>query len=744
MRILGIITFWLLLALPVFAQAGSISGRVTFGGSKPLHDVTIRVVQTRQTATSDEDGNYRLSDIAPGRYTIIAHLEGFSDSLQTVTVAANAEITLDFTLQVSSLREEVTVTASGAEQSISESFQTVNSVGVTRIMEKASTSIGDVLESETGVAKRSFGPGSSRPVIRGFDGDRVLVLEDGIRSGSAGSQSGDHGEPIDPLSADRIEVVKGPGTLLYGSNALGGVVNAIAQEDGDYHDGFRTALTGIGGTADDQGAFSGNLEYGRKRWLFRGSLSAQRSGDYDSPVGKIQNSGARSNTENFGVGYYGAHSFFNGSYGLDIRRYGIPFAPLFEEGGPITGEIPILDEEIDIRQRRHNFRFNGGFSDLQNSVISGVKYTVSYTNYRQKEIEISDGIDDVATIINNKTFTYRTLFEQQKHGRLTGRFGVEGFNRNYEINGAEQLIVGEIDHNSFSVFGLEELNLERVKFQFGGRIERNSYNPENPDLLNRTITGISGAAGINVGLWAGGVFVANYSHSSRSPALEELYNNGPHVGNLTFEVGNQNLRRESSNGIDLSLRHQSNRFRFTGDFFYYRINNFVFLADQDQNLDGEVDFEDGLRIGNYEQADARYVGGEISAELTFNRFVSGFANLDTVRAKLTERDINLPRIPPSRARLGLNLQFGGLSLRPEAVLASDQNRTFPLETRTPGYGIINVGGSYIVGSQHHAHIITFNAYNLTDKLYRNHVSFIKDFAPEIGRGLRVGYTIRFF
>ncbi|HBR56516.1 MAG TPA: hypothetical protein DEA22_03460, partial [Blastocatellia bacterium] len=113
----------------------------------------------------------------------------------------NAEIKLDFTLQVSSLREEVTVTASGAEQSISESFQTVNSVGVTRIMEKASTSIGDVLESETGVAKRSFGPGSSRPVIRGFDGDRVLVLEDGIRSGSAGSQSGDHGEPIDPLSA---------------------------------------------------------------------------------------------------------------------------------------------------------------------------------------------------------------------------------------------------------------------------------------------------------------------------------------------------------------------------------------------------------------------------------------------------------------------------------------------------------------------------------------------------------------
>lgn len=744
MKIFGTFPVILLFFTGVFAQTGSISGRVTFGGNKPLHDATVRVVQTRQTAVTDEDGNYTISGIAPGRYTVIAHLEGFSDSIQSVTVGADAELTLDFALQVSALREEVTVTASGTEQSLSESFQTVNSVGMTRIMEKASSSIGDVLESETGVAKRSFGPGSSRPVIRGFDGDRVLVLEDGIRSGSVGSQSGDHGEPIDPLSVERIEVVKGPGTLLYGSNAIGGVVNAIAQEGDDYHDGFRGSATGIEGTADDQGAVSGSLEYGWKKWLYRGSLSAQRSGDYDSPVGKIQNSGARSNTENVGVGYYGAHSFFNGSYGLDIRRYGIPFAPLFEAGGPIDGEIPILDEEIDVRQRRHNFRFNGGFSDLRNLFISGIKYSVNYTNFRQKELKITDGIDNVATRFDNKTFTYRTVFEQQKLGRFTGRFGVEGFNRNYEINGDEQLITGEIIHNSFSAFGLEELNFERVKFQFGGRIERNSYNPENPDLLNRTISGFSGAAGINVGLWAGGVFVANYSHSSRAPALEELYNNGPHVGNLTFEVGNQNLRRESSNGIDLSVRHQSNRLRLTGDFFYYRIDNFVFLADQDQDLDGKVDFEEGLRIGNYEQADARYLGGEISGDVTFNRFVGGFVSLDTVRAKLIGRAINLPRIPPSRARIGLNLQFGGLSLRPEAVLASDQDKTFTLETRTPGYGIVNLGGSYIVAGQHFAHIITFNAYNLTDKLYRNHVSFIKDFAPEIGRGLRVGYTIRFF
>ena len=132
-----------------------------------------------------------------------------------------------------------------------DSFQTVNSVGSTRIAERAATSLGEVLETETGVAKRSFGPGSSRPVIRGFDGDRVLVLQDGVRSGSVGSQSGDHGETVDPLSAERIEVVKGPGTLLYGSNALGGVVNVIGHHEDEAHDGVR-GFTGVAGSADKQ------------------------------------------------------------------------------------------------------------------------------------------------------------------------------------------------------------------------------------------------------------------------------------------------------------------------------------------------------------------------------------------------------------------------------------------------------------------------------------------------------------
>lgn len=751
MNILKSVVFIFIFSLAAFAQTGKISGKVTYGSdNSALHDASVQIVQLRRTVLTDTEGNYSFENIPFGRYTLLVHIDGFADATKIVQVsAANATLTQDFTLQISSLREQVTVTASGTEQSTFDSFQTVSSVGSTKIAERASTSLGEVLESETGVTKRSFGVGSSRPVIRGFDGDRVLVLQDGVRNGSIGSQSGDHGETADPLSAERIEVVKGPGTLLYGSNAIGGVVNVIGNDENRSHDGFRGFLTGVGGTADRQGAISGGLEYGYKNWLFRGNVSAQRTGDYNTPIGRVANSASRSNTESFGVGYYGNKFWVNGNYGFDIRRYGIPYAAIFEGGDEeeapeAFGVLPIIDEDIDLRQRRQNFRFNGGFRDLNNSFLSGVQYNIDYTNYRHKEIEIADGVAEVGTIFDNKTFSYRSLFEQTKYGKLTGRFGFEGFNRDYEVNGAEQLVVGKIKQNAFSVFTLQELGFERVKFQFGGRLENNRYRPDNNDYLQRDFTGFSGALGMNVALWQGGAFVVNYSNSYRAPALEELYNNGPHIGTVTFEVGNQNLRNERANGIDFSLRHQSDRFRITGDVFYYRINDFVFFQYQDEDGDGEVDIEDGLPVARFEQADASYFGAEVNADVTFHKYVGGFLSFDTVRAKLVDNEQNIPRIPPTRLRTGLDFRYRDLSVRPEVLFAADQDKTAPLETRTAGYGIVNVAGSYTIGRQHTAHIFSFNAYNLTDRLYRNHLSFIKELTPEIGRGVRFGYTIRFF
>ena len=739
---------FIILSATVFgsAQTASISGNVTYGGGNtPLHDASVMIVQLKLSTVTDDSGNYLFENVPAGRYTILVHIEGFADASKIVEVAASGTKTIDFKLEIASLKEEVTVTSSGTEQSVFDSFQTVNSVGSTRITEKASTSLGEVLESETGVTKRSFGPGTARPVIRGFDGDRVLVLQDGTRSGSVGSQSGDHGETVDPLSAERIEVVKGPATLLYGSNAIGGVVNVIENDENQKHRGFRGNLTIIGGTIDRQAAFSGGLEYGYKNWLFRGNSSVQRTGDYDTPLGRIPNSASRSNSGSFGIGYYGDTAYISGKYSFDLRRYGVPFAAIFEGGGKEKfGELPEVDEEIDLRQRENNFRIRGGFRNFENSLLSSIQYNLDYTVYRHKEIESADGIDTVGTIFDNKTFSYRSQFEQNKFGKLTGRFGFEGFSRDYMVNGAEQLIEGKIKQNSFSVFALEEIAFEHVKFQFGGRLESNRYTAEDPVYTDRNFLGFSGAVGVNFALWKGGAFIVNYSNSYRSPALEELYNNGPHIGNVTFEIGNQNLERERANGIDFSLRHLSEKFRITGDVFYYRINNFVYFAYRDGDGDGEIDIKDGLPVADYEQSNAVYFGAELSGEYHFNKYLTGIISLDTVRARLFDENINLPRIPPARARLGLDLHYNSLSVRPELIFVNRQDKTFPLETETAGYGLFNVAGSYTFGSSHYAHIFTVNATNLTGKIYRNHLSFIKDLAPEPGRGLRVGYSFRFF
>jgi iron complex outermembrane receptor protein len=291
------------------------------------------------------------------------------------------------------------------------------------------------------------------------------------------------------------------------------------------------------------------------------------------------------------------------------------------------------------------------------------------------------------------------------------------------------------------VFGLQNLDFERVALQFGARLETNRYRPEPTEtrgiLPDRNFTGFSGAAGIRVNTWRGGSLVANYSHSYRAPSLEELYNFGPHPGNLAFEIGDPALVRERGDGLDFGVRHSSKRVRFEANGFYYHIKDFVFLAPT-----GDV--EDGLIVANYDQGTTRYAGTEAQFATQLHPVVWLNVSLDYVNAELTETRTPLPRIPPFRARAGLELRFKNLLLNPEIVMANRQDRLFPNETPTAGYAVANLSGSYLIAGQHRAHIVAFNFFNMADTLYRNHLSFIKEFAPEMGRGLRVTYTLRVF
>ncbi len=602
---------------------------------------------------------------------------------------------------------------------------------------------------------RSFGPGNARPIIRGFDGDRVLMMQDGVRTGDLSSQSGDHGTSIDPAGLERIEVVKGPATLLYGSNAIGGVVNAITPQDA-----FRASPFdgGIGGVSFDSGSNngqlggSGNVQYGRGPWTVWAGGGARRTGDYESPDGPVANSATELRNGKVGFGWTGRHLFVGVGAQMERSRFGVPFASELHAHDEAGDEAEAFD--IDLLSNRRDLRIDTGLRSLGNRFLDNVKVVFAATSYDHDELEVAGGVETVGTQFSNSTRSARVELEQKRMGRLSGRLGVDWFSRDYDSKG-EEALSPRTRQQSVSLFAYEEADFGRSRLQFGARVERNAYRPDDrpesshehdgdagethevSDVRDRDFTGVSASVGLHRDLSATSAFVVNLTTASRAPALEELYNFGPHVGNLAFEIGNPDLDTERTLGVDVSLRRRADRVSGELNLFAYNISNFVFM-------DFTGDVADGLREIEFAQDDSRFVGAEATSEIS----LGGGAHLDlsvsSVRARLTSTSENLPRIPPVSGRVRFELPWRQFTFSPEVVVTAAQRRVFRDETGTDGYALVNVGASYFLGRGHATHAISLSGRNLTNTAYRHHTSFLKDFAPEMGRSVKLTYTARFF
>ena len=745
---------------PLAAQeAGTVRGSVTLiENAAGVHGAVVLVVGPGLVALTDERGGFQIDGVPAGTYEVLAQREHLSAGRQTITLVGGGSVTLRFELGLSPVHEEVTVTASpsGTETTF-EAFNAITTLDSFDLATNIEGTIGEVLEHEAGVAKRSFGPGTSRPIIRGFDGDRVLVMQDGIRTGDLSSQSGDHGVSIDPASLERLEIVRGPATLLYGSNAIGGVVNAITPHEtflNSATDGLRGQVTSDTGSANAQAAGNASLQFGRERWMLWGGGGARRTEDYDAPDGPVDNSATRLANGRVGAGYAGETLFFSAGVQIEDGRYGVPFAGQL---GALLGESESRGAgrenpppRIDLEHRRYGTRFDVGARNLDNPAIDAVRVAVSYLDWHHEEIEDMQGRPDViGTTYDNESIVTRVEIDQQPRGPLSGKMGVWTLHRDYRSLG-EEALSPPTTQQAFAAFGYEELDYGRYRIQLGGRVEANGYRvgpragagavggaPATPPVRDRDFIGTSGSVGVQVDLGATGTMVANLTRSYRAPALEELYNFGPHVGNLSFEIGNPDLERESSLGFDLSVRHRSGRARGEVNAYVYRITDFVFPA-----LRGDV--VDGLRVAEFLQGDSRFLGVDADGSVRIVEQVWLNIGLGFVDAKLTATDEALPRIPPFQGRVSVNIPYRGFTVRPEWIWAADQARVFRGETTTTGYSVLNVGASYVWPRAHAAHIFSVRGYNLTNALYRNHTSFIKDLAPEIGRGIKATYSMRFF
>jgi len=724
------------------AQVGvSFSGRLVNSLSgDPIPGATVTLDELRRQTTSKDDGTFTFDNVPPGTYHVSVLAQGYSSRRSEVKAAADATPVIEVRVDPELHFQEV-VSVAGDARSQFETFQATSVLAGQELQKQLETSVGATLESQPGVAARSFGPAPARPVIRGLGGDRVLILQDGQRMADLSSQSGDHGVTSNPAAAQRIEVVRGPATLLYGANAVGGLVNIISEDIPT-----RPVMGASGnftfdlGSAAKEGGAAGSVRVGNGRFALQAGGAGRRSGDVDTPEGELLNSQSRSGLGTIGLSWTGDKGYFGGSYGYDDTRYG---APVVEDG------------LVELTPRKHAFAIRGGAQGLE-SAFEAFRGTLAIRRYKHEELVAGE----VGTAFENNTVEGEVMGAHRALGRLKGSIGGSMLNREFSATG-EEALSPPIDQRTFAAFLYEEVAWPHVTVQFGGRVDRIDYEPVGE--ARRDFTTGSGSFGVLFRPAAADerVTVAlSLARAARAPALEELFYFGAHPGNFAFEVGNPDLDPEHALGFDLSFRWRGTR--ASGEVTYFRndIQDYVFTAplSEEDFETREDEFADRFPVREMTHGDdghaafpiIEYVGSdsvlqgiEAHGDVALGSQLFLEFGLDYVRGTLKATGEPLPRIPPLRLRTGLRYQRNAFQAGGEVRLAATQDRLFSTETETDGYQLLRLFASYAFGRGPVAHTITGRLDNATNELYRNHLSLIKELAPEMGRNVRLLYNVSF-
>ncbi len=719
----------------------SLRGKVTEGETNlPMGGVLVVIDELRREVRADDNGDYVFDGVPPGLYHVGVRADGYSTRRTEVAVAATGA-TLNLAVDLDMHFAEVVSVSPNARPQF-ESYQPTSVLSGQDLAKQLESTIAATLAEAPGVAMRSLGPGPARPVIRGLDGDRVLVLEDGQRMGDLSSQSGDHGVPINPASARKIEVVRGPATLLYGANVIGGLVNVITDqiptEKTTRPSGSFTFDAGSNGS---QGGGAGDVHVGNGRFAFHFGGAARRSDDITTPDGTAENSDSRMAMGQVGGAWTGDKSYVGASYGYDDTKYGIP---VVEEG------------MISLTPKRHAFSARAGGSEL-GGWLQSYRATLGVRRYEHSEL---DG-DEVGTTFNNNSVEAEVLLSHRPAGRLMGSIGGWLLDRQFSATGAEALSP-PVDQRGLAAFLYEEVKWPHATLQFGGRVDRVEYTPAQI-LPARDFTEWSGSLGLLIQPAAANdnfVIAASVARAARPPALEELYFFGPHPGNLSFEIGNPDLEAEQGLGFDVSLRGRSNRFEAELTFFRNDIKNFVFRSplseDEFEAREDELDERFGVKDepgGGHDHGDfpfAEFVGRDsvlMGMEAHLDVKVTGELTLestfDWVSGELADSGDPLPRIPPYRLTTGLTYRKNAFQFGGSVSAVAEQDRVFGDEAVTDGYATARFFGSYSFNRGGALNTITARLDNATDKRYRNHLNYLKDVLPEAGRSFKLVYTLGF-
>lgn len=630
--------------------------------------------------------------------------------------------------------------------------------------------IGDTLTRQAGVSATSFAPGASRPVLRGFSGERVRVLTDGIGSIDVSNTSADHAVTIDPLTVERIEILRGPAVLLFGSQAIGGAVNlfdrriprkvptdhahidaiggyATAADDRNIGTSLDVALTpNIVAHVDGSWRKTGDARSGG--FIFAPALRAElldlaaeeaAEGHADEAAELTEQAGSRGKIPNTASETWtaaGGLSLINdgGQLGISVSyfdsNYGVPSRPgtehHHEEGEEAGeeeehGEAPVT---IGLKQWRADVR---GEVELGDGFFDKLRLRGGYADYEHTEFEG----DEVGTVFTNQGVEGRLELAQNDRGGWRGASGVQYSHRDFNAIGAEAFVPRNLT-DQFALFTLQEWTLGSLGVEAAARYETTDVRA--PELgISRSFDTFSGALGANYDISDSAKIGLSVARAVRAPSAEELFSNGPHIATQAFEVGDVNLKREASWGAEASFKLKTDAFNLSLTGYSNWFDNFIY-----SEATGEE--EDELPVFQYFQRDARVWGfeAEASARLAqiggFN--IVGDVVADMTRAKIKGGD-HVPRIPAMRVLGGLEAQGERIDARAEVEWTDDQTRIAPFETATKGFTLVNASISWRPLPDSKNLTLSLAANNIFDVEARRHASFTKDYVPLTGRDIRI-------
>ncbi|MBY6241264.1 TonB-dependent receptor [Methylosinus sp. Sm6] len=667
--------------------------------------------------------------------------------------------------------------APGVLSIVTDQFATTTRLSTDDIRRSPGATLGDVLMSQPGISGSSFAPGANRPILRGLDNYRVRVQENGIGAGGVSELGEDHGVPLDPLAIGRVEVVRGPATLRWGSQAIGGVVDAgndriplaLPCREGEVSPlapCMRVETRSAVSTVDAGLEQAALVDVGQGDFAFHADAHGRRTSNYAIPAypylsppedgapivgGRQPNSWLRSGGWSAGGSYF----FDRGFFGVAVTR--------FESVYRIPG-IEASETRTRINMRQTKVTGRGEYRPLS-SFIETIRLYGGVTDYKHHELADEGGFDGIQQTFANKEQEGRIEVQLRPFelgfGSLVNAVGVQGSHQRLIAPGAEGSLFDPIDQRSIAFYSFNELSLSaQTRLQLAGRIEQVETIGQTPDLFvdpalsfgyRRNFAPKSLSFGVLQDLPLGLTASLTASHVERAPRGPELFSHGVHEATGTFDIGNPRLSLESAETVEAGLRRAQGPLRFEATFFYTHFHGFIYRRLTGESCEGDIGSctpsgeGGGLDQAIYSQRDADFLGGEFQSQWEIAPLAGGVIGvdnrLDVVRATFAD-GANVPRIPPVRLGGGAFWRDSNWLARINVLHAFAQNHVAPIaETRTKDYDLLRAEISYRAELPKGAFAREIRAGVVGDNLLnadiRNSVSYKKDEVPLPGANARL-------